>query len=111
MSDKLEKWIEEALKAEPTFQLRGDFRDRVVKVIRSQERKSQRRFYFYLAFGLIFMIGTGLGLILFYFPGVFSGTSEVAKLLPLAVLVGLLLVVVQYLDQKLVKDKMITPHS
>lgn len=108
MSDKLEKLIDEALKAELPFQLRGDFRDRIISIIQKKERRSQQRFYLLMALGMLTMSAVGIAIIFFYFPTIFSGSGTMTKILPLAVLIGVLLVVVQYLDKKLVKDKMLS---
>lgn len=111
MSEKIEKLIDEALKAEPAFKLRGDFRDRVVQTIKRKEQGSQRKFYFFLLFGMIMMSGFGYALFKYYFPQMqmMEGFKEVNSLIPYAILGGVVIAVIQFLDKKLVKDRL-TPH-
>lgn len=112
MSDKIDKWIDEALKTEPSFQLRGDFRDRVVKTIRRKEKGSQRRFFFMMALGIVVMGAFGYAIMAYYFPNLKTtdGFSEVNRIIPFGVLLGVIIAGIQYLDKKLVKDRFLTPQ-
>lgn len=111
MKERIEKLIDEALKAEPAFQLRKDFKDRVVLAIKKKEKASQRRLYFWMVLGTLVIFGFGYCTIAYFIPSaleslgtVSSGTSQ---LVPIAVLIGLLIMVIQFLDKRLVKDKML----
>lgn len=99
-----DKIVEDGLKIEPDFKLGLDFKDRVSKLIRKRERISQRKFYMLIAFGVIAMFGAGLGVVLYFAE--LSAFAELGKIVPLAVLIGSLVAGIQYLDKKLVKDKM-----
>ncbi len=56
---KIEKWIDEALSSESDFKLSQDFKNKVVQAIKRKERKAQRRIYFWMASGILFMMFTG----------------------------------------------------
>ncbi|MEQ9404021.1 MAG: hypothetical protein RIM99_10570 [Cyclobacteriaceae bacterium] len=103
MKKNIEELIEEGLKSEPVFQLKADFRDRVVRMIKKKEQKAQRRFYLLITAGVVLLLGAGAG-ILQYFGGAGS-LSGYDQFIPYAVMFGGLVVLVQYLDKKLVKDK------
>ncbi|MEP1095536.1 MAG: hypothetical protein ABJG78_10520 [Cyclobacteriaceae bacterium] len=96
--------IEEGLKMEPQFKLGLDFKDRVTKLIRKRERVSQRKFYMLIAFGIVAMFGAGFGVVLYFAD--LAAFADLGKIVPLAVLIGGLVAGIQFLDKKLVKDKM-----
>ncbi|MEQ9468316.1 MAG: hypothetical protein RLN88_12960 [Ekhidna sp.] len=108
--NEIEKMIDQALKTEPSFQLRKDFKDRVVSMIRRKEKASQRRLYFWMSLGTLVIFGFGYAAISYFMPSLFQslrGASDgVSQLVPLAVLIGVILTVIQFLDKRLVKDKM-----
>ncbi|WP_370086276.1 hypothetical protein [Ekhidna sp.] len=110
MKERIEKLIDEALKMEPTFQLRKDFKDKVVLTIRKKEKANQRRLYLWMTFGTLIIFGFGYGTIAYFIPEALQNFGNMAswtsQLIPIAVLVGLLVLVIQYLDKRLVKDKM-----
>ena len=103
MNKNLDKVIEDALKIAPTFQLGGDFKDRVTRLIRKNERRTQRKFYLLISMGVLLMFGVGLGM-LEYFESM-GVLSHLNQIVPVAVLLGGLVVMIQYLDKKLVKEK------
>ncbi|GAB4244534.1 MAG: hypothetical protein Tsb0034_22750 [Ekhidna sp.] len=107
MSDKIEKWIDEALRTEPSYKVRGDFRDKVVKAIRRKEQKDQRSIYFWMTFGLLVFCAAGYVSLTYFFPTMFQGFGQLRQITPIAILIGVLIVTVQYLDKKLVKDRLI----
>ena len=105
MIEKLDELIDEALRTEPTFKLKPDFKDKLVQLIRRKERMEQRRVYFFIMLGTLAIVGAGVGAIFFFADlEVFSGLGQLA---PMAVLVGAIVVLIQYLDKKLVKDKLL----
>jgi hypothetical protein len=99
-----DKNIEEGLKIEPDFKLGIDFKDQVVKMIRKKERIAQRKFLALIFIGVIIMFGVGIGFVI-YLAGV-EAFAILDQIVPLAVIVGGLVAVIQYLDKKLIKDKM-----
>ncbi len=99
-----DKIVEDGLKMETNFKLGLDFKDKVVKLIRRRERISQRKFYFLIALGMVAIVGSGLAVVL-YFTDIQSFESF-KQIVPLAVLIGSMVAGIQYLDKKLVKDKM-----
>ena len=104
MKKNIDQLIDDALKSEPNFNLGADFRDRVVKTIRKNERRSQRKLYVLISLGVLGIFGVGLGLVSYLgIQELFSGMGQLA---PLAVLIGGAVVVIQYLDKKLVKDRL-----
>ncbi len=109
MKEDIEKMIDEALKTEPIFQLRKDFKDRVVHAIRKQERSSQRKLYFWMALGTLVIFGFGYATIAYFLPSMFEnfGTvnDSISNIVPLAVMAGILIALIQYLDKRLVKNK------
>lgn len=111
MKERIEKLIDEALKIEPAFQLRKDFKDKVVLAIRKREKANQRRLYLWMVFGTLIIFGFGYGTIAYFIPEALQSfgnmTSGTSQLIPIAVLVGLLVLVIQYLDKRLIKDKML----
>ncbi|WP_420318610.1 hypothetical protein [Ekhidna sp.] len=107
---KIEELIEEALRTEPSFQLKSDFKDRVIKAIRRREKRSQRRLYLWMALGTLVIFGFGYATIAYFMPSVLN-TFQTLKggnqIVPLAVLIGVTVVLIQYLDKRLIKDKML----
>ena len=106
MSDRIEKWIDEALKSEPSFKIRSDFSDRIVKAIRKQEQRSARKLYFLMAIGMLGMFGIGYATLSYFLPSALSSFSRVGSVVPYAIILGILIAVIQYLDKKLVKDRL-----
>ncbi len=110
MKKDIEEVIESALRTEPGFKLTTDFSHKVIKAIRARERRSQRKIYLWMILGILFLCGSGATILLLYFPGLISALSsesQVNNLVPLAILIGVLVVFVQYLDKKLIKDRLI----
>lgn len=103
---KIEELIDQALKSEPAFKLSGDFKDRVLKAIKKRERKSQRRLYVLMALGIVIIMSFGV-MILAYFQSL-DTLNGFKNIVPIAVLIGGVIAVIQYLDNKLVKKKMFT---
>jgi ABC-type Na+ efflux pump permease subunit len=113
MKKRIEQLIDEALRKEPTFQLRKDFKDRVIQAIRKKEKASQRKLYMWMALGTLIIIGFGYGVISYFLPSMmesFQGFNGSSQIIPLAVLIGVIVIVIQFLDKRLVKDKMLTPN-
>ncbi|WP_425391147.1 hypothetical protein [Ekhidna sp.] len=107
---RIEDIIDEALKTEPTFQLSRDFKDRIIQTVRKKERSSQRKLYLWMALGTLVIIGFGYATIAYFMPSTLESFESIKtgnKVVPLAVLAGLLIVVIQYLDKRLVKDKIL----
>ena len=113
MKERLEEIVDQALKSAPTYRLSDGFKDQVVKMIRKKERTSQRKFYFLLTFGVLSFVIIGFILLVHYFPTLITGSNnvlgikEINRSIPFAILIGIAIAVIQYLDKKLVKDKMI----
>ena len=112
MKEHIERLIGEALKTEPSFQLRKDFKDRVVRAIRKQEKASQRTIYVWMALGAVIIFGFGYGIMAYFMPSLFENFKSLndgaSELILIAVLVGMIIVIVQYLDKRLVKNKILT---
>lgn len=102
---KIEELIDQALRSEPAFTLSNGFNERVLKAIRAKERKSQRRLYLIMTMGIVCMVAFGVGL-LAYFQSLESLPSF-KNIVPIAVLVGGVVALIQYLDNKLVKNKIL----
>lgn len=103
MKKNIDQIIEEAFKVEPQFKLGADFKDLVTKMIKRKERRSQRRFYLLISFGVVVMFGVGAALIQYF--GSLKSLSQFDQIVPFAIMIGGLIAVIQYLDKKLVKDK------
>ena len=101
--------IEEALKTEPTFKLRKDFKDKVVQAIRKKERASHRRLYMWMTLGTLIILGFGYGTISYFLPSLLDSfgnpTSGMDRVIPMAILVGIVVILVQYLDKYLVQKR------
>lgn len=111
MKEDIDHIIEEALKAEPSFKLNSDFRNRTFKAIRKLESRAQRRLFVLIAFGSLLMVLVGVSTVAYFLPGLLdfsaisSSTQGIDSLVPIAILIGILLVVIQFLDKKLIKDR------
>ncbi len=103
MKKNIDQIIEDALKIEPKFNLGADFKDRVTKMIRKKERKIQRKLYLLISIGVIMIFGAGIALVQYF--GNIEALYQFDQLVPLAVIVGGLVAIIQYLDKRLVKDK------
>ena len=112
MKVNIDHLIDEALKTEPYFNLRKDFKDRVVKAIRRQERISQRKLYSWMVLGTVVIVGLGYATISYFLPNTFEvlgkANQGISGLTPLAILIGVLVIFIQYLDKRLVKNKLLT---
>ena len=111
MNKQVENIIEKALREEPSFQLRKGFADRMVLLVRKKERASQRKIYFWIALGSMFIVGAGVGILIYYFPTFYQLVSSgqgFTGMIPIAVLIGILIVVIEFIDKKLVRDKIIS---
>ncbi|SNT29217.1 hypothetical protein SAMN05421640_3232 [Ekhidna lutea] len=111
MTKQIEQLIDEALKTEPSFKLGGNFKDRVVLVLRKKEKSNQRKLYFLMALGMLVIFGFGYGTISYFLPSLFesfSGLKNMSdQIIPLAVLIGVMVIIIQYLDKKLIKNRML----
>ena len=105
---KIEELVDKALRTEPSFNLKNDFRDRVLKAVRRKEKISQRRLYMFMALGVVVMFGFGFA-ILAYFQNLES-LSAFKNIVPIAVMIGGVVAIIQYLDNKLVKKKILTQN-
>ena len=108
---KSEEILENALKAEPSFKLKEGFSDRVLKAIRRKELRNQRKLYIWMALGFLVMFGFGVMLMSMFAPdtlissGIFDLGDQFNRSIPFAIILGLVIVAIQYLDKKLIKDK------
>ena len=109
MNEDFEKIVEEGLRREPGFKLGLDFKDRVAKAIRRKEKISQRRFYVLILVGVILLFSAGVGVMAYF--GQLESFKQLGSVAPLAVVIGGMVVAVQWLDKKLVKDKLIQEVS
>lgn len=110
MKKHIDQIIDDALKSEPDFRLNQDFRNSVFKAIRRKEATFQRKIYFLIGLGVICMIAAGMVSIAYFIPGLdltaLKGSSQGGEsLVPIAILIGVMLVVIQFLDMKLIKDR------
>lgn len=103
MKKNFDQLIEEALSTEPAFKLGSDFKDRVVKLIRRKERKAQQKLYVLIALGTLLIFGAGFAVVMLFAD--LEMLSSLGQLTPLAAVIGGLVVLIQYLDKKLVKDR------
>ena len=107
MSEKIEKWIDEALRAEPAFHLGADFKDKVVKAIRKREQANTRNLYFLMVLGIIVICAIAFGTISFFMPDALAYLKSIRSVVPFAVILGSLIAIIQYLDKKLVRDRIL----
>jgi len=110
MSERVENSIEKALRSEPRLNLGDGFADKVVRKIRKRESANQRKLYIWMILGVLAMFGFGYVIIKVFMPETITGQSfnlgdQFNKVIPFSVLVGILVVAIQFLDQKLVKEK------
>lgn len=103
---KVDELIDQVLKTEPTFKLSDGFKERVLKSIRKKDRRSQRILFALMGLGVIIIFGFGVSL-LAYFQNL-EALSSFKNIVPIAVLIGGVVAMIQYLDNKLVKKKMFT---
>jgi len=114
MSERIDKMIDKALRSEPSFELSQNFKQHVVEVIRRKEKSRQRRLYFWIALGVITICGFGYGVISYFMPSFFNelemsqGFEKLNRFIPLAILTGVIISIIQYLDKKLIKDRFFT---
>lgn len=98
--------LEKALKAEPGFFLPEDFADKVLHKIEKRKEAEERK-YAYSLIGIIvgFLILSGVCL------GVFLRKEVLAQLMDVsgwAAVIGLLVVIIQVLDKKLLRKRAAT---
>ena len=113
MKRDIDQIIDEVLKIEPDFKLRKDFSDGVIKRLRKIEAASQRKLYFLIALGTLFIFGSGIALLAFFLPESWVESFRlqgVDQIVPMAVVIGLVVGLIQYLDKVLVKDRMLRMH-
>lgn len=99
----IDQLIESALGSEPEFKLKADFKDQVVRVIKKREQNRQRKFYLFLGLSTFLMTAIGIVFTINYIK--IASIEVQNSFLPLAISLGLMLVVFQYLDKRLVKDR------
>ncbi len=95
--------IFEALEEPPGFKLPSNFAKSVIAKIELMEQKKKRWFYTFMTFGVFIMIST-FGAAMVYSFGL-DGLAQFKQGIYWAVFVGIIVVVIQYLDQKLVRKK------
>ena len=111
MTKKVDEMIERVLKTAPEFELRNDFSQKVVKAIRKKELINQRKLYFWMVLGFVVILGFGYGLMKMYMPAslvnsnVFDLGDQFNRSVPFAIILSILIIGIQYLDKKLIKDK------
>ena len=105
-----DKWtflIDEALKKEPEFRLEEGFEDRVLKKMRQRESKKQWKLYVFMAVAMVMMLGYGLSSLTAIVDFNASLVNNISQFVPLAAMIGCLVVVVQWIDNKLIKDRVL----
>ncbi len=110
MKKNIDQIVEEALRAEPIVQLSSDFKYKTLKAIRKVESRAQKRLYFLIGFGSFLMVLMGLTTIAVFIPELldvskFTSGQGVDSLVPIAILIGIMLVIIQFLDKRLIKDR------
>ncbi|MBC6426947.1 MAG: hypothetical protein GDA51_10895 [Ekhidna sp.] len=111
MKKEVEELIEKCLRTAPPYELNHGFSARVLKTIRRKERRNQQKLFIFVTIGFLCMLLTGFGLISLSYPTLLSGEGvsdlfiQFNKIVPFAIILGLLIAGVQYLDKKLVKEK------
>jgi len=103
--NKLDNIIDEALRKDPEIKIEPAYRDKVIYQIR--KNKSKANFKQYLLISIITCILGGLGVGMIFMFKIQLAIQELGQIIPMAVLFGAILVVFQYLDKKLIKDKLI----
>ena len=110
MKKDIDHIVEEALRTEPPFRLNSDFKHKTLKAIRKMEARSQKRLFVLIGVGSILMVLMGVGTIAYFLPelldfGALRSTQGIDSLVPIAILIGIMLVVIQFLDKRLIKDR------
>lgn len=111
MSREIEKLIDKSLRTEPKSFYSEGFADKVVGAIRKKETVRQRRLYFWIVLGCLAMFGFGFVILKVFVPNYIDANSlfdlgdQFNKAIPFAVILGIVIVAIQYLDQKLIKEK------
>lgn len=105
--DRISVLIEEALRKAPDFELEEGFEDRVIKRIHKKETRKQWGIYIFMAFATLTMLGYGYASIVPYLDFNASIFNNVSQFVPIAALLGCVIVVIQWMDRKLVKDRML----
>lgn len=108
MKNKVDKWIDEALRSDIDCTLRNDFRDKVMKAIKRREKTSQRRLYFWMILGISAIIGCGLFISRVFAPALFQGLENFDHIVPIAIVMGLAITLIQYLDKVLIKNRLLS---
>lgn len=100
----LDRIVEEALSREPEFKLDAHFKDQVIIEVRKRERAKKRRLNALLLAITLVTTSFGIALIfIFKLDGLFRQLSGVV---PIGIFIGVLVVIVQFLDRKLIKEQM-----
>lgn len=108
MKDKhISHMVDKALKSPPSFKLEKGFKDRVLKRIEKMERASQTKLYLWMALGMIAIFGMSYAIMSYFIPSLLLSIASfsIAKPFLLVLLACLFFIAIQYLDQRLVKDK------
>ncbi len=110
----IDEIVDEALKAEPSFMLRKDFKDRIVQAIRKKERTSQRKLYLWMTLGTVVILAFGYATISYFLPSIFEtfggSSSGVDKIIPMATFIGIVMILIEYLDKNLRQRKYLQQH-
>lgn len=113
MKKNIDQIVDDILQSEPDFQLRRDFSDRVIQRLRKMEVANQRKFFFWISLGTLAIFGFGVAVFAFFVPAEWIASlrmNGMDQVIPLAVVIGVVVGIIQYLDKKLVKDKMLRLH-
>lgn len=113
MKRNIDQIVEQGLGSEPEFQLRKDFSELVIRRLRKLEAANLRKLYFWIALGTLMIFGFGIALIAYLLPNVWTKLIQFDgfdQAVPAAVLIGIAIGIIQYLDKILVKDKMMRMH-
>ena len=102
---KIEEILEEALRKEPDFDFKSGFHDQVIRKIRKHEKSHQQWLYGVIMAGTLTIFGIGAVLVSYF--GGFEMLKDMGQIVPMAILLGIIVVIIQFLDKKLVKDKLI----
>lgn len=92
--------INKALKQELKFDFSGGFVENIFSKIDKEEKKSAQRYWLVMGALVLSFLGLGFGSIL-YFVGL-EGFSKMYNITIYATIAGLMVVLVQYLDDKLI---------
>lgn len=101
--------IKAALQEEVDPTVRSDFSQNVLKTIRKKQRRDQRYFFVRLTLLSTALMAVGVTVLLKFYPTIASSitSSSIAAFFT----VSALIVVVQVLDQRLIKEKIVVPDS